>query len=95
MAVSTVGSTISYLDKAYKYNYTISANGALTVTGSQLGFSTPDGYAMMAFTVVATGNQAVVPRNITASAIAIRNLASTEQTGALDVTIRYIKLTVM
>lgn len=95
MAVSTVGSTISYLDKAYSYVYSVGANASITVSASDLGFSTPAGYAFMSFTAVATGNGSVVPRNTSTGSIALRNVSSNAVSNAtLDVTIRYIKLTV-
>lgn len=95
MATSTIGSTISYVDKSYSYNYTVAANASITVSASDLGFSTPAGYAFMCFTAIATGNGSVVPRNLTTGSIALRNVSSSAVTNStLDVTIRYIKLAV-
>ena len=90
MAVSKCGSMLVSIDKNYEYTYTIAANASLSISASDLGISTPSGYIIGSITSFATGNPNVVPRNI-ATNCAIRNLASTQQTGKLVVAIRYFK----
>lgn len=95
---TTVGAEISrnatksleILDKSYTFDYSIGANASLSISSSDLGISTPDGYMIGSITSFATGNGNIVPRNISTNP-AIRNLASTQQTGTLNIAIRYLK----
>ena len=96
MAVSTIEvvKSLPYIDKNYSYEYTIGANAALTVSQSDLGISTPEGYMFMTYMSIGTGNTNVVPRNIAATYMGLRNLSSSTQTGTLAVTMRYLKRTI-
>jgi len=70
--------------KDYSYEYTVAANGTVDVTGTNLGVSTPTGFAGVAMTNIRTNNNNVVIRafraDVTGSnvVVSLRNLSSSQ-----------------
>ena len=81
----------------YTYAYTISANGAMNISASDLGMSTPPGYTAVAARQVSSGNGNVIARtwNVAATgstaAVSLRNVASAEQSATCTLVVLYVK----
>lgn len=87
----------AFQKKTYQFTYTISASASLTITGSDLGVSTPSGYTPVAFSQVTSGHAEVVIRGMICSSIGsngivyLRNTSAASRTGTVTVEILYIK----
>ena len=94
-----VPSTSSPLIKrvSYHYDYTVAANSNLSITGNDLGISTPSGYTVLAPYGFTTGNSSVVTRSVSAgqsgtnTVYALRNVSSSQQTGTAYLNMTYIR----
>lgn len=82
-----------YTLSTYTYSYTVAANGTLNVTATNLGVTATANYVPVAFSRIDTGNNNVVHRseNVEATGstamVALRNLASSSQSGTLTVVV--------
>lgn len=88
----------SLIIKTYTYAYSSIANGgSLNVTATNLNMSTPSGYTPIAAQQVSSGNGNVVARtwNVAATgstvAVALRNVATTAQSGTVTFVVVYAK----
>ena len=88
----------SLIIKTYTYAYSSVANGgSLNVTATNLNMSTPSGYTPIAAQQVSSGNGNVVARtwNVAATgstvAVALRNVATTAQSGTVTFVVLYAK----
>lgn len=82
---------------SYSYAYTITANGALTITGDDFGVSTPSGYSVAGALSWFTGSQYVfvyriTPQNQGANAImSLHNASNGSISATATITILYAK----
>lgn len=84
--------------KDYSCSYSITANGNLAITASDLSVSTPSGYTPLGFYLIATGNSNVIARNIYSRSTGSTTMVSVKNTSnsalsnlTLEISIAYIK----
>lgn len=95
LATAILGS--SFIRKSYSYQYTVAASSSVSVTGANLGVSTPTGYVPIAVRDVNTNSGGVVVRGLlphntgSDSVVELRNVSTGEVTRTLSLSIIYAK----
>lgn len=81
-AVGTMAQDV-WIRTRYPFTYSVSGSGSVNITKNQLGISVPDGYTLVGYTSISTGNANVIPRSWnaqstpTGTSIVLRNVTST------------------
>lgn len=103
MANQIIDKALAYLGDSliktvnYSCEYTLSANGSISLTGTDFNKTTPSGYAPFALRMYQTGNPNVYMRGMSVSAtgtgtvMALKNTSSSTQTGTASIGVAYIK----
>lgn len=87
---------IGFTSRDYTYTYTIEANGDLSITAEQLGYSTPSGYVPLALGFFNTGATLVFSRGVqvlttSGNCVWLHNFSSSRITAVMSVTVVYRK----
>lgn len=86
-----------YMTKGYSYAYSCPASGAVNITGTNMGLSTPAGYTPIAVLSYSTNSNEVMPRSMNAGATGstsfcvLTNKSASAVSFTLQATILYAK----